>query len=200
MPEDTARTQWRIPRADLVGALLMIVIPVIGVMAWGWDAYEIMFVLSWEVILTSFALMWLFNYPERCALAGIGLAFAGLPVGLLMWLVLDMSYEEARFSGMIAHFFSVTWLALAVIAANVFFYCRKSMAEAQLRGASIRSNNRILLRWLYSVFLPFFVFAILMAGWKSMNVGVLLGVLMAKAMVDVFIRMIEHNKLLRLKP
>lgn len=160
-------------------------VPVFGVLLLGWDAHAAMFLLSWEVIVTSAVLAWLFNYPERSTAAGRALAVLLSPTGLLMWAVLERTYDEASFGVMVGELFAQTWVSMVLIALYAIVSCGHAMADARERGARVEVNDRILLRWLFSVFLPFAVFAGVIGGWKSMGAWSLAAVLTAKTIVDL---------------
>ncbi len=170
---------------EIASFLLAGVMPIFGVILLGWDAYAVMFLLSWEVITTSAVLAWLFNYPERSTIRGISFVILLAPVGLLMWMVLDIAYEEARLAAMVGELFAQTWIAVCLITLYAGLACRSAMAEARVRGASIEQNNRILITWIAAVYLPFFVFAVVMAGVKFIGVWALAAVLMVKTAVDI---------------
>jgi len=171
-------------RLEIAGLVIAGLVPIVGVLFFGWDVYAVMFIVSWEVIVTSAILGWLFNYPQRSTIAALGLVLVFAPVGLLMLTILDKAYEAARFAGMIRELFSQTWVAIALIAIYAGLACSGAMAKARERGVSIEANNRTLIMWIASVYLPFTVFAGVMAAEKSMGVLSLAAVLAVKTTVE----------------
>ena len=88
---------------------------------------------------------------------------------------------------MVGELFMATWVSILFIAAHALIACRNKMREMGKLGFSIDANNRILIRWLLSVFVPFFVFVMLLAGWKQLGTWMLAGVMTVKAGIDVFV-------------
>jgi hypothetical protein len=172
-------------RWEIIGLVVAGLVPILGVAFWEWDAYALMFLLSWEVIITSAVLGWLFNYPERSAVAGLAFALVLAPTGLLMWVVLDKAYDNARLLSMIRELASQTWIAMVLIAVYAGQACRSAMREAHVHGATIERNNRILISWILSVYLPFLVFVFILVGVNTVGVLTLAGVLIVKTAVDI---------------
>ncbi len=116
-------------------------VPVFGVLLLGWDAHAAMFLLSWEVIVTSAVLAWLFNYPERSTAAGLALAVLLSPTGLLMWAVLERTYDEASFGVMVGELFAQTWVSMVLIALYAIVSCGHAMADARDGAPASRSTT-----------------------------------------------------------
>lgn len=172
-------------RQEVGGLIIAGAMPVVGVLLFDWDRYAVMFIVSWEVMTTSAVLAWLFNYPDRSTLAATLLALTFAPTGLLMWVVLADDYEGARFGGMVRELSGQTWIAMMLTAVYAGLACRGAMLEARKRGTSIEENNRILIMWLASVYLPFVVFTLVMAAGSSMGTWSLAAVLLVKTAVEV---------------
>lgn len=167
MPAIEAYPLWN---REMVSLALATFTPVLGVLLLGWDVHAAMFLLSCEVIATSILLGWLFNYPDRSPLAGALLVLVMAPASLLMWVVLAKSYAERRGTvAMVVELMSETWFSVLFIVAYAAIACRSRMAHAAKTGTSIRRNDRILINWILQVFIPFAVFAWIMAGWKTLG-------------------------------
>lgn len=173
---------------QIISLTLALFVPVLGVLLLGWDARAIMFILAWEIILSSATLTWLFNYPDRSTWRGVLFVVITMPVGWLFLLTLNMSYGDWRYgiSEMSGDLFRVTWISLLFVFYNSFLNLNRNMAEARRRGASIERNNSIGVQLILSVYLPFLVFALLLAGWNSMGPWTLAGVLIARAAFESF--------------
>ncbi len=113
-----------------------------------------------------------------------------------MWLILERSYQggNARIGEMVTDLFVVTWYSILVIAAYAILACRNGMADANEHGARIEVNNRILLKWIFSVFLTFAVFAWVFAVWESVGVWSLAILLAVKAIVQMTFLVFERNR------
>ena len=172
-------------RWEIISLVVAGLVPILGVVFWGWDAFALMFLLSWEVIVTSAVLGWLFNYPERSTVAALLFMLVLAPTGLLMWIVMEESYESGRLVPMVRELASQTWIAMLLIAAYAGQACLSAMREAQMHGATIERNNRIIVSWLLSVYLPFLVFIFILVGVTTVGVLTLAGVLAVKTAVEI---------------
>jgi hypothetical protein len=61
------------------------------------------------------------------------------------------------------------------------------MAQARVRGASIRANDRLLLRALFEAFLPFVVFAMVAAAGRDLAAWQLALILLGRTLGDVLV-------------
>ncbi len=166
---------------------LSVLVPVLGVLLLGWDAHAIMFIVSFEAILLSASLMWLFNYPERPTWKGILLVIVTFPAGLLLMIVLNETYNDwtYRSTDMVRDLIIISWPSLLITAITMAQTLRNKMRTAQQEGASIENNNRILLKWLFKVFILFAVFTWIFVGWSRLDGWSLAAILLVKALIDM---------------
>jgi hypothetical protein len=184
---------------EFVSLVLASLTPLLGVLLLDWDVHAVMFIISWEIITLSAMLGWLFNYPVRSTAMAILLMILFAPAGFLFWVVLAETWGDGPRDtwGMVTDLATITWISLVFVTLHTLLTTRNKMEIARVRGASISSNDRILLRWLFSIFLPFGFLALLLVTWNSLNSWTLAAVLMLKLAVDTGFFLFEHRQKIR---
>ncbi len=115
----------------------------------------------------------------------------------MLLIFLNVTYEDWTygFVAMVRGLVAVTWISPLILLFDAIQSFRHKMQDAKERGATPKNKNRILLTWIFRVFVLFCVFTWIFLAWGELHGWSLAAILLVKAGIEWTFFYVRHTRL-----